>query len=260
MSTMNRLSFLFPLSVLHVLSCSGKDGSGDSAPTAELTVLVNAPSPASTYYSNEQVPFEVVARLDGEPADVTHATWSLDDGAQEKEGATGNFDPMSAGEHAVHVEVLAGGQSASRDVTFTVSPPEGDADTDADTDTDTDADATQFIGTIEANIDYHGDFGDFGSPCPGTLSFTLDAAHTIVGSGTCRTTDGGYDFPFTMDGAASGGVVSGNLVMTYDGTDALTPYTGHGGSQTTITANFDETFNSGSDTIRIYGSFSADPQ
>lgn len=260
MLTMNRPSSLLPISLFALLSCSGKDGGDDSAPAAELTVLVNAPSPASTYYSNEPVPFEVVARLGGDPVDVSHATWSLDDGAQEKEGATGNFDAMSAGDHTVHVEVLASGNNASRDVTFTVSAPEGDADTDADTDTDTDADATQFIGTIDANIDYHGDFGDFGSPCPGTLSFTLDAAHVIVGSGTCQTTDGGYDFPFTMDGSANAGDVSGNLVMTYDGTDALTPYTGHGGSQTTITANYDETFHSGSDTIRIYGSFSADPQ
>ena len=191
-------------SLLLLVSCSGKDESSadDSAATGELTVLVNAPSPAFVYYANAPVPFEVVARLDGEPIDVSHATWSLDDGAQEREGASGDFDAMAVGDHTVHVEVLAAGLSDVRDVTFTVSPAESDTDTDTDADTDADSDAdtdTEFIGTIDATIDYHGDFGDFGSPCPGTLAMTLMADGTIRGLGTCNATESDVDFPFTLD-------------------------------------------------------------
>ncbi len=260
MVAMKSLHILLPLLALAPLaSCSKKGGSDDSASGGELTVLVNAPSPSATYHSNEQVPYEVVARVNGNPVDISHATWSLDDGAQEKQGATGNFEPMTAGDHTVHVDVTAAGLSDSRDVTFTVSPPEGDADPDTDADTDTDS-GTDFLGSISANIDYHGDFGDFGSPCPGTIGFHLAADGTIAGAGTCNATESGYDFPFTVEGTAGGGNVNGTLVMTYNGTDSRTAFTGHGGSSSTITASYDQTFNSGSDTVRIYGTFSADPQ
>lgn len=262
-ATMVSMKFLtiLPLSVLLLAACTKKDSPDDSA-VGDLTVLVNAPSTAFTYYSNEQVPFEVIARLNGEPVDVSHASWSLDNGAQEREGATGNFDAMSAGEHTAHVDVLAAGLSDSVDSTFTVSAP-ADADTDTDTDADTDTDpgtGTDFRGTVAANIDYHGDFGDFGSPCPGSIGFHLAEDGTIAGAGTCNTTEGGYDFPFAVEGTSGGGNVNGTLVMTYDGTEARTAFTGHGGSSSTIAASYDQTFNSGGDTVRIYGTFTADPQ
>lgn len=259
------LPALVPALLLLLPGCSGKgDAADDSAGNGELTVLVNAPSPSATYHANQPVPFEVIARLDGSPIDITHATWTLDADAQTKEGATGEFDLMTAGDHTVNVEVRANGETSTRDVSFTVSP-EGDADTDTDSDTDTDADTDtdtdadfSYTGSISATIDYHGEWGDFGTPCPGLLNYTVDASGTIAGLGNCTTTEGGYDFPFTMEGRTTGDV-SGVLIMTYDGNEARTPFAGRGAAGNTMNADFDTTQTYGSDTVRIYGSWTADP-
>ncbi len=257
------LPFLLGLPALWLVpACSGKTtASDDSAGAATLTVLMNAPTPTATYYANQQVPFEVIARVDGKPTDITHATWSLDDGAQTKDAASGNFDGMSAGSHTVHVDVLAGGLTGSLDETFTVSPPEGDTDTDTDSDTDTDTGTgtgMAYVGTIAANIDYNGQFGSFGSPCPGTISYSVDTTGSFDGTGDCVTTDGGYDFPFTLHGTTP--PVAGELVMTYNGNPARTPFSGHGAAGGTMSATYDTTQTYASDTVRIYGTWTADPQ
>jgi hypothetical protein len=246
---------------LAVMSCAGS--AGDSEAGAELTILVNAPSPAATYYSNEGVPFEVIARVNSAPTDITHATWSLDNGAQEHDGASGTFSPMSAGEHTVHVEALVNGQTGSRDVTFTVLAPEADADTDADTDADADADADAdtdviYRGVVAATIDYSGTYGDFGSDCPGTIQFTVTPGGVIAGDGTCNAGD--YDFPFIVEGSATAGDVSGVLVMTSDGTEARTPFTGRGAVGNPMNASYDATHRSGGDSVHIYGTWNASPQ
>ena len=263
-------SFLAVLSVLPAffcgtttLSCAGS--ADDSEAGAELTILVNAPSPAATYYSNEGVPFEVIARVNSQPTDITHASWSLDNGAQEPNGVSGTFSPMSAGEHTVQVEALVNGQTASREVTFTVLTPEADADTDADTDADADADAdadtdvdVAYSGIVAATIDYSGAYGDFGSDCPGTIQFTVTPGGVMAGDGTCNAS--GYDFPFTVEGSATAGNVSGTLVMTYDGSDARTPFSGRGAVGDPMNATYDATHRSGSDSVHIYGTWNASPQ
>lgn len=253
---MRSTTVLLPLLALPLLAaCGGKDGGGDTGPKPELTVLVNAPTPAGTYHSNEGIPYEVIARLDGEPTDIQAASWSLDDGAQTASGATGTFDPVAAGDHTVHVEVHVAGQTGYRDVNFTVSPPEGDADTDADTDADADV---MYMGTVDANIDYHGSYGDFGSPCPGTLRFSVAPSGTMTGDGTCRADT--YDFPFTLEGTVSGGSVSGNLVMTSNGTEVRTPFAGHGNVGSALTATYDTTHTDAGESVRVYGSWTAEPQ
>jgi hypothetical protein len=257
-------SFLAVLSVLPVLFCgtttlSCAGSTADSESGAELTILINAPSPAATYYSNEGVPFEVIARVDGSPTDITHASWSLDNGAQEHDGASGTFSPMSAGEHTAHVEALVNGQTGSRDVTFTVLVPEADADTDADTDADADADADViYTGVVAATIDYSGSYGDFGSDCPGTIQFTVTPGGVMAGDGNCNAS--GYDFPFTVEGSATAGDVSGTLVMTSDGTEARTPFTGRGAVGNPMNASYDATHRSGGDSVHIYGTWTASPQ
>lgn len=232
-------------------ACGSKDGGGDTGPKPELTVLVNAPTPAGTYYSNEPVPFEVIARVDGSPVDIDSATWSLDDGAQTATGATGTFDPVAPGEHTVHIEAHVGSQTGYRDVSFTVSAPEADADTDADAD-------TQYLGTVDANIDYHGSYGDFGSPCPGTMRFAVSSAGTLTGTGTCRAD--AYDFPFDLEGMVTGGTVTGNLIMTSNGTEVRTPFTGHGNVGSALTATYDTTHTDAGESVRVYGSWTAEPQ
>jgi hypothetical protein len=260
MTTCSNHSFLSALSALPLLFCgltttSCAGSSADSEAGAELVILINAPSPAATYYSNEGVPFEVIARVDGSPTDITHASWSLDDGAQEHDGASGTFSPMSAGEHTAHVEALVNGQTGSRDVTFTVLTPESDADADADTDADADL---VYTGVVAATIDYSGSYGEFGSDCPGTIQFTVTPGGVMAGDGTCNAS--GYDFPFTVEGSATAGDVSGTLVMTSDGTEARTPFTGHGAVGDTMNASYDATHRSGGDSVHIYGTWTASPQ
>lgn len=116
-------------------------------------------------------------------------------------------------------------------------------------------------GVFQANVQVSGDF-DVSGPCNGVVNLTGDpVANSIEGTGTCTwVTDwGDLDMLFMIDGVADSGALSGNLTLEYEGESYPTPYTGTGNVGSALSASFDETYNVSGSSLRIAGTWSADP-
>ena len=96
--------------------------------------------------------------------------------------------------------------------------------------------------------------------CPGTVSFAV-ADGAFSGTGQCQIEiDTTYDVPFTLEGTVGDGAIAGVMTLNADGTDYETPFAGTGRSGSTFSASYDTTHRTSDGDLRIYGTWTADPQ
>ena len=236
------------------LSCSGGSDEGGGG---QLTATIVSPEPGETFSPGEAIGLDVALRVGNADADPGKVTWTIGDwtGTGEQAEATG----IAAGDWTVKVSATVGDETAKDTVRITVegdADADGDADSDADADADADPDLT-YAGPFDANIEYDISGFEGGGPCPGTVSLTV-GSRGFDGTGQC--TAEGTDFVFNIDGKISGTSISGDLVaVADDGTEYRTPFTGSGSYGFPLYADYDKTFTDGGDSLRIFGTFAADP-
>lgn len=240
-----------------LLSCSpSNDDSGDEA-SGEITVEIVSPEHGDKFDQGEKIRFEVSVKSGKEDAKTDSVIWSI--GREELRGTEAEFSRLEPGSHNVEVEVTVDGKKYTDDVGITVREGGGDGDTDTDSDTDTDTDAdtdVQYSGALNTHVWLEGDF-DYDDACNGTVAITYTAADALVGTGQCRLGD--YDFPYTIEGNGNRGNLSGNMILTSEGVEYMTPFTGSGERGSPIDAAFDKTFRDGGNSLRIAGTWTATP-
>lgn len=217
---------------------SGGGGGGNST----VSVRISSPEDGATFNVGEAIDFVAKGKKDGESADIKSATWTIGDVTKKGEEVT--IDDLPAGDWVVEVEATIGSKKATDSISITVKevPPmnyEGRAN-------------------IDLHLD-HPDYGEYDDGCDGPLTFTL-TGNSIAGSGTCTEELFGETFTFTLNGTLSGGHTEGNLVLTADGNDYATPFTGTGKYGEPFASNFDYTHSYDGATLRVYGTWNANPQ
>ncbi len=244
---MRALSFL----PLLLLACSGdgstdgdeKDSKNPEEQAVQLTLL--APEDGMEYAAEEAVPLHVEAKRNGNPVSIESATWTISGwtGNGKETEATG----LASGPHTVTVEAVVGGDSYTASVDITVAEPVQTL--------------WAYSGTLEADVIAETDFGDYDDHCSTPITFSLDSG-VIAGNGTCVVFED-FDLDplnFAMEGTVRGGNVAGDLVMSFDGNEARTPFAGTGNAGSPLTASFDTTHRSGDGSVRIVGTWTATPQ
>ncbi len=261
-----------PFFLLLALVACGDGGwskdSGSGAGKAGISITIVSPEDGATVSANKPLQLEVTAARGEREVNVTAADWTV--GGWTGSGASTSWahpspgsvdvvvDAVVEGEHfagSAHITIEGGGGDADTD-----TDADGDADADADSDTDADTGPWNYSGTMSAHVwyDYSGYTGD--GDCPGSVSGTLTTPD-FVGTGACTlpTDAGDFEVPFRLEGTVKGGKNSGDLILTQDGQDYRTPYDGSGNKGEHIGATYDKEFKQNGDTIRIAGSWSADP-
>lgn len=237
------------------VSCTPSDADSGGGESDAITVEILSPDHGEKFDKGDNIHFEVSVKAGQADAKTESVVWTI--GREELRGAEADFSRLDPGSHDVEVEVTVDGKTYSDDIGITVRDAGGDADTDTDTDTDTDVDVdVQYSGSLTTHIWLEGDF-DYDDDCNGTVSITFTASDTLVGTGQCRLGD--YDFPYTIDGVGNRGNLSGDMILTSEGVEYMTPFTGTGERSSPINASFDKTFRDGGNSIRIQGSWSATP-
>lgn len=241
-----RLASLLPL---FLLACSGStdgsdpDGTDKDKQEAEVTIELLSPSEGEEFPYGESVPLHVEAKRNGNPVAIESATWTVGGwtGTGKETEATG----LEPGAKTVEVEAVVGGETYTASVGITIAEPV----------------VYTYSGTFEARVVANIDgLGEFEDTCRTTIGFTVDAG-VLAGSGVCAVFDE-YDFEplsFMMEGTVGGGAVEGDLVMSLDGSEARTPFSGTGRSGQPLEASFDTTHRSGDGSVRIVGTWSASP-
>jgi len=213
----------------------------DVVPVVEIT----SPTDGATFDVNTEVTLEARGTDSATGADLTlsEITWTA-------EGWTGASDSpvtvtdLPVGTYPLTVTARAAGQDLSASVTITVN-----------------ALPVDYTGKLDLKTDvvYSG-FSDT-YPCPGDVSFTLEPDGSLSnGVGNCVIPDfPDYPVTFTLTGQVTDGVLDGSFVMTSDGTDYETPFTGTKAADGSIDAAYDTTFQDGRDSLRVYGTWGAKP-
>jgi hypothetical protein len=235
------------------MSCSGS-GDTDKEPAekaGEAALAIVSPADGDTFEAGTDVALEVEGTVDGRAVEAKQVAWTVGDWTGT--GASTSASGLPPGTYTVSVEASVDGTTLTDSVSIEVTRPEGDADTDTDADAD-----LSYAGTLEADVYIESDNFDIDDHCSAALAFLVDGLGGLAGSATCNVFD--TDIPFTIEGRAQDGVVTGNLVMTYDGEEGRTPFTGTGDPGTPMQATFDSTFTSSDGSLRIAGSWSAVPQ
>jgi hypothetical protein len=238
-----------PWLLLLSLSCSGGTGDGE---TPHLTATIVSPEAGEVFSPGEEIELDVALRVGSTAAEPGKVTWTIGDWTGSGERTSTTDIPL--GDWTVLVAATVGEESAKDTVRITV---EGDADGDTDADADADGDPNlPYGGPFDANIEY--DIAGFegGGPCPGTVTLTVGTLG-FDGTGACSAE--GTDFLFTIEGKISGTAISGDLIADADGTEYRTPFTGTGSYGESLSAQYDKTFTEGGDSLRIFGTFGADP-
>lgn len=246
------------LSLLVLSACSGgtSDGASDRPPKdgedtedttdREITIAIAAPQPGREFDADEAVPLEVTAKNGSRATDVTSATWTI--GAWNGEGVSTEATGLPSGAHTISVAAVVAGDTYTATVDITVL--------------ELAVTNWTYAGTLEADVIISTqDYGDFDDHCSTPISFALDSG-TLTGSGTCAVF-GDLDvepIPFAMEGTVRGGTISGALIMTFDGTEARTPFDGSGDAGDPLSAAFDSTHRDSGNSVRIMGTWSATPQ
>lgn len=246
-----RLTALF--FCLASLAACGGDGSSDDtsgqkdqkASKPELTI--SAPQEGATFTAGDNVHLKVTATVDGKGVEVTHADWSA--GEWTRSGNDVDVTDLPVGALTLHVEALVDGATGTADVDITIEEP-------------VDITPVGYHGSIQALMELHGDF-DADATCNGNLTLTgYPEDKSIAGDGSCAI-DSDYgslgDAPFTIEGTAKDGNVSGDLIMDADGTEYRTPFTGTGSIGAAINVSYDKTHSADGNSLRIYGTWSATP-
>ncbi|MDP2309795.1 MAG: hypothetical protein Q8P18_27490 [Pseudomonadota bacterium] len=255
-----RSGFLF-VSLLSLSACTGGSGGTDTdrppkdavdtddtdtTPDREITITIAAPAAGREFDSDQAVPLEVTAKNGSRSTDIDSATWTI--GGWTGEGVSTQATGLPSGAHTVSVEAVIDGDTYTESVDITVLEPA--------------VTVWAYAGVLEADVIVSTqDFGDFDDHCSTSVSIALDSG-VLTGSGTCAVFDD-FDFDpinFVMEGNVRSGAVTGALVMTFDGTEARTPFDGTGTAGAALTATFDSTHRDSGNSVRIVGSWSATPQ
>lgn len=242
-----------PVSLLFVSLLAGCTESGDSGSSSttekaeKATISLASPADGATVAEGEAVHFLVTAKLGKEDAEVNHAEWTA--GTWSRTGNDFDATDLPVGDLTVSVEALVDGQTVTDTVTITVEPAGPPQ--------------VSYRGTFSATASAQTDFGDVAGPCDGSVSFTATRdTKAIAGSGMCtwRTDFGDADIEFNMDGGWTTGSLAGDLILVYDGTEYRTAYTGTGNYNEKLDATFDTTIETADGSLRLNGSWSANPQ
>lgn len=260
---------ILPLLALVACGDSGSSKDSGSGPNkAGISITIVKPEDGKTYPADKPLQLEVSAARGERSVAVAGADWTVGDWSGS--GKSTSWAHPSSGNMDVTVDAVVEGEHFAASVNITIgdggdadtdTDADGDADADADSDTDADNGPWNYAGTMTAHVwyDYSGYTGD--GDCPGSVSGTLTPPN-FAGTGQCTlaTDAGDFDVPFRLEGTVKGGTNSGDLILTQDGTDYRTPYSGNGNKGEHIGATYDKEFKQNGDTIRIAGSWSADPQ
>lgn len=214
---------------------------GNDGETAEVTLTLVAPEAGQTYAAEDPLALHVEAKKNGNPVAIESATWTI--GGWTGSGKETEASGLPSGPLTVNVEAVVGGEPYTASVDVVIAEPVQTT--------------FNYGGTLEADVVLESDFGDFDDHCSAPITFTVDAG-TITGGGQCMVFSDFVDDPlvFTMEGTVRGGTIQGNLVMSGDGEEARTPFTGTGRPGEPLTASFDSTHRSSDGSLRIVGSWS----
>lgn len=249
---------LRPFLLLPLLACTPADSGGDSGGGVPITAKIVTPKDGDHFDWDEAIELEAGARQGPAAADMTGVTWTVGD--KTARGPTAEITNLAPGDYTVTVDVVVGGEHYGDSVDITVN--EKPADTgggDTGGDTGAPPDSITYVGAMNAHVWYDGTYGAFDGDCPGNVTVYIVKDGTMSGTGHC-VLDGQYDMDFLIDGTQGGGKVSGALVANVDGTDYRTPFNGTGKDGGHLEATYDKTFQTGGDSLRIAGDWSADPQ
>lgn len=248
------LRTLLPLLVLFGCASPEEEDSA-GGPDVAITVSIDSPSDGDRFDWDESITLEVSAKEGQKKVDLGAVTWTVDD--REIRGESAEVSDLDPGEYTVEVDVVVSGEHYGSNIDITVKDkPE---DTGHDTgDTGSGGPGT-YVGTMSTHVWYDGEYGKFDGDCPGSVNLTVSTSGVIDGTGRCSL-DGQYDMDFRIDGTQSGSSISGTLVAESDGTEYRTPYTGTGKEGGHFAAEYDKTFQTGGDSLRIAGTWAADPQ
>jgi hypothetical protein len=223
-------------------------------------INVKSPEDGAAYEWGDTIDLEVQVREGGKVVDARTVVWTVGDRTERGASTFVEASRLDAGEVDVSVDVTYGGNQYNQRLTITVDDGGGGKDTGKDTggDTGVASGSIAYSGTMASHIWYDGEYGRFDGDCPGTVDFAIDEEGTMAGTGWCLL-DGQYDFYYTIEGLQGRGEISGSLIAEGDGQEYRTPFTGTGKDGETQEASWDKTFNSGGDSLRIAGSFTANP-
>lgn len=239
------------LPALALLACGTSEPGDTGGSGASIVVSIDSPADGDRFDWDESITLEVSAKTGPKAADIGAVTWTVAD--REVRGESTEISDLDPGDYTVNVDVVFEREhyEASVDITVLEKP------TDTG-DTGSGGPGT-YAGSMATHVWYDGEFGTFDGDCPGTVNFTVSEAGVIDGTGHC-TLDGEYAMDFLLDGNQGGGEISGALIGVIDGQEVRTPYTGTGKDGETFSASYDKTFRDGGDSIRIEGTWTAEPQ
>lgn len=239
-----------------LVSCTGDSATDSAASGPPVKVTIASPADGESFAWDDDVTFDVVVKQGKEEITFRSVVWSVGGDTLKGDDASAAAKSFGAGEVEVSVELYVGDEKFTADaVSFTVE--EEPVDTDTGGDTGVEPGALRYQGTMATHVWYDGDFGSYDSDCPGSVTVDiLDG--TMSGSGQCLL-DGQYDMYFVIEGTQNGGGISGSLIAESDGTEFRTPFTGTGKKGETLDAEYDKTFNDSGESVRIAGTWTADP-
>lgn len=246
-----------PAYAVFLLSCAPAESDTGENESGAVTIEIVSPEHGDSFEQGDSIHFEVSAKQGKESAKITSAVWTV--GEDTFRGDSTDYGRLDNGNYTVKVEVVVGEKTYRDDVGIQVQGG-GDADTDVDADSDTDTDVDTdmpYAGSLSSHIWLEGDFS-YDADCNGTVTLTYTAASTLIGTGNCKL-DGDYDMEYRIDGTASKGSLAGNMIMTNEGTEYATPFTGTGRQGEALSASFDKTYRDGGDSLRIQGTWTANP-
>ncbi|MFZ5476567.1 MAG: hypothetical protein ACOZNI_07305 [Myxococcota bacterium] len=244
--------------LLLAMSCTGGTSGDGEEKAGEAALAIVSPAEGDTFPADGDVPLEVEATVDGRVVEAKQIAWTVGDWTGT--GATATATDLRPGAYTVEVSAVVEGETLTDSVAIEVTRGEGDADTDTDTDTDADL---AYAGMLEADVYVEtNDYGDFDDHCSAPITLTVDGIGGIAGQGTCTVFEDliEQELVFAIEGRVNAGVVSGDLVLEQDGEEARTPYEGTGDRGSRLQATFDTTHSSRDGSIRIAGTWLADPQ
>lgn len=221
-------------------SGKGGDTGGGGDPSVEVTIT--SPGEGDTFDFGQAIDLSVEATRDGEPVEIKRAVWTIGDWTGD--GASTTAEGLDAGDHKVQVVATIGGDDYRDSVDITVL----------------DAPPLNYRGQV--NIDLHldhPDYGEYDDGCDGAFDFVLDG-NAFTGSGTCTEELFGEQFPFSIEGTARGGDIEGELILQVDADSYTTPFTGTGGYGDAMHGDFDYTHRADGASLRVYGTWDANPQ
>lgn len=244
-----RIAFLFlalAATTTTLVACGDKDETGGVDENAEPVLSIVSPTEGQAFDEGTEVSLEVAATdaVTGEALGVSEVTWTADGWA----GASGSpvlVSDLPVGAYALTASARSAGQDLTATVNITVN-----------------AVPVPYTGAMNAMLVLDYMIGVWESSCDGSVSFVLQPSGEMTeGTGSCIVPDYPDDpVPFTLEGTVTDGVLTGALVMTYDGADYRTPFDGALAEDRSISAAYNKTFPGDTGgSLQIKGTWDASP-